>query len=273
MAGQRAEANYYGRLLLRELVKLRVQNGLMQAEVCKRMKYNVSKLSRIEQGQVPDWHNVAALLDIYGVTLDQYPYWENLWELSQVKGWWRSFGIGNYGYVALENEANRVYEFQMGHLPGLLQTPVYTRRVLESHSKLYSRKSIAKAIEIKRHRQARLVSKSPLLYHAVLYGPTVGPGCDKAQLQSLIDNAELANVTLQIVPSDHELHDGLFGPFTIFSFDDNDEPDIAYVEHRLGMAQTDDGEKVAAVKLAFKSILKHALSPEASIEQIRSLMT
>lgn len=82
MSGQRAEANYYGRLLLRELVKLRVKNRLMQAEVCAKMKYNVSKLSRIEKGQVPDWHNVTALLDVYGVTLDQYKYYENLGALA-----------------------------------------------------------------------------------------------------------------------------------------------------------------------------------------------
>lgn len=273
MSGQRAEANYYGRLLLRELVRLRTGLRLNQAEVCRRMKYNVSKLSRIEKGQVPDWHNLTALLDVYGVTADQYPWWENLWDLSQVKGWWRAFGIGNYGYIALEHEAQKVQHFQIGVLPGLLQAPAYTRRLLESHSQPQSRKSIEKSVEVKRLRQERLTSENPLSYDVALYEPMVHHGCDAAQLQRLVDVAELPNVTLQIVPASGELNDALLGSFTIFSFEDKDEPDIAYVEHRLGMAQTDVKEEVAAVRLSFRSILKHALSPEASIALIRGLMT
>jgi transcriptional regulator with XRE-family HTH domain len=272
MSGKRAEANYYGRLLLRELVKLRVQNKLMQSEVCDKMKYNVSKLSRIEKGQVPDWHNVAALLDIYGVTLDQYPYWENLWELSQVKGWWRAYGIGNYGYISLEHEAQKVCDFQMGYIPGILQIPSYTRRVFETASKLHSRKAIERAIEIRGRRQERLTSDNPLIYHALLYEPMLHHGCDEAQLRQLIKFAELPNVTIQIVPTSGDLYD-LWGSLTIFSFEDKDEPDIAYIDHRLGMAQTDEKEKIAAVKLSFQSILRHALSPEDSIALIKGLMT
>jgi transcriptional regulator with XRE-family HTH domain len=272
MSGQRAEANYYGRLLLRELVKLRVQNKLMQSEVCAKMKYNVSKLSRIEKGQVPDWHNVAALLDIYGVTLDQYPYWENLWELSQVKGWWRAYGIGNYGYIALEHEAQKVCDFQMGYIPGILQTPSYTRQVFETASKLHSRKTTERAIEIRGRRQERLTSDNPLIYHALLYEPMLHKGCDRKQLLRLIEMAALPNVTIQILPSSGNLCD-LWGSFTVFFFEDKDEPDIAYVDHQLGMAQNDEKEQVTAVKLSFQSILKHALSPEDSIALIKGLTT
>jgi hypothetical protein len=236
------------------------------------MKYNVSKLSRIEKGQVPDWHNVTALLDVYGVTLDQYKYYENLWELSQVKGWWRAYGIGNHGYVALEHEANEIFEFRMGYIPGILQTPGYTRRVFESASKLHSRKAIQRAIDIRKQRQKRLTADTPLIYHALLYEPMLHHGCDEAQLLQLIEFAELPNVNLQIVPAEGDLHD-LWNSFTIFSFDDKDEPDIAYIEHQLGMAQTDEKEQVDAVKLSFGNILKHALSPEASIELIKGLMT
>jgi transcriptional regulator with XRE-family HTH domain len=272
VSGQRAEANYYGRLLLRELVKLRQQNRLGQAEVGAKMKYTKSKMSRIEKGQVPDWHNLSALLDIYGVPLNEYDWWENVWELSQVKGWWRSFGIGNYGYIALEHEAQKVCTFQMGYIAGLLQTPAYTRRVFETDSKLHSEKTISDAIEIRRRRQERLISADPLIYHALLDEPMLRHGCDTAQLLKLIEATELPNLTLQIVPASGELHD-LWGSFTIFSFEDKGEPDIAYLDHRFGMAQTDEKEEVQAVKVAFRSILKHALSPMASIALIKSLMT
>jgi transcriptional regulator with XRE-family HTH domain len=269
--GQHSEANYYGRLLLRELVKLRNGLRMNQTEVGRKMKYTVSKVSRIEKGQVPDWHNLTALLDVYGVTLDQYPWWENLWELSRVKGWWRAFGIGNHGYVALEHEAQKVCTFQMGYVPGLLQTPAYTRRVFDTDSKFHGKKTIEDAIEIRRRRQERLTSDNPLTYHVLLYESVLRHGCDAAQLLRLVQSAELPNVTLQIVPASGELHD-LWGSFTLFSFEDKDEPDIAYVDHRLGMAQTDEKEEVQAVRVAFKSIRKHALSPEASIALIRGLI-
>jgi transcriptional regulator with XRE-family HTH domain len=273
VSGKRAEANYYGRLLLRELVKLRLKNRLMQAEVCEKMKYNVSKLSRIEKGQVPDWHNVTALLDVYGVTLDQYGYYERLWELSQVKGWWRSFGIGNHGYIPMEHEAQKLFQFEKNCLPGLLQTPGYIRRLLEGNSKPRSRKYTERLIEIRKRRQERLTSDNPLVYHVLLHESVLHQGCDKHEFLRLVDLADLPNVTLQIVPASGDLHDGIYGTFHLFSFDDKEEPDIAYVEHRFGMAQTDDPEQVSAARLSFKNILKHALSPEASIDLIRSLMT
>jgi hypothetical protein len=107
-----------------------------------------------------------------------------------------------------------------------------------------------------------------LIYHALLYEPMLHHGCDEAQLLQLIKFAELPNVTIQIVPASGDLYD-LWGSFTVFSFDDKDEPDIAYIEHQLGMAQTDEKEEVDAVKLSFSNILKRALSPEASIELIK----
>jgi transcriptional regulator with XRE-family HTH domain len=273
VSGQRAEANYYGRLLLRELVKLRQQNRLGQAEVGAKMKYTKSKMSRIEKGQVPDWHNLSALLDIYGVPLNEYDWWERMWELSRVRGWWREFGIGNHGYIALEHEALVVREYQMASLPGLLQTPGYIRRLVDGGSKPRSRSHIEKLVEIRKRRQTRLTSENPLTYQALLNEPVVRHGCDHAQLLRLIEVAELPNTTVQIVPLSGELHDGTYGSFTIFSFEDKDEPDVAYVEHRLGMAQTDEEEVVKAVSLSFRNILKHALSPEASIALIRDLMT
>lgn len=189
-----------------------------------------------------------------------------------MKGWWRAYGVGNYGYIALEHEAQKVCDFQMGYIPGLLQTPAYTRRVFETASKLHSRKTIERAIEIRRLRQDRLTSDNPLVYQALLYEPMLHHGCNEAQLRRLITVAELPNVTIQIVPASGDLCD-LLGSFTIFSFEDKDEPDIAYTEHLLGMAQTDETEKVAAVRLSFQSILKHALSPEDSIALIKGLMT
>jgi hypothetical protein len=48
---------------------------------------------------------------------------------AKQKGWWHPYGLSNAGYVALETDAAIVYEYQLGHVPGLLQTAEYARAV------------------------------------------------------------------------------------------------------------------------------------------------
>ena len=55
------------------LKRLRERSGLSQREAAYRLRYNYQKLSRIENGQLPDYHGLRAMLDLYGVLVTEEP--------------------------------------------------------------------------------------------------------------------------------------------------------------------------------------------------------
>jgi transcriptional regulator with XRE-family HTH domain len=47
--------------------KLRERAGISQRDAADQLRYNYQKLSRIENGQLPEYHALRAMLDLYGV--------------------------------------------------------------------------------------------------------------------------------------------------------------------------------------------------------------
>src|SRR5947199_10864164 len=97
-------------------------------------------------------------------------------------------------------------------------------------------------------RQRRLAgNENPLRLVAVvgeaaLRNPIGAPEVMRAQLAHLAEAAALPTVTLQVLPAHLGPHGSLASGFTILSFGDRDEPDLAYVEHALGAAHI-EGEQ------------------------------
>lgn len=144
-----SEPTFRQRRLGDALKLLRERAGMTtQKEAARRLSYNVPKLSRIENGQVPDIHAFRAMLDTCGViAADERPYLE-LYELAVEKGWWSEYGPNKSGYVNLEHDASVIWDFQATVIPGLFQEEEYIRALLSSGSG----KRSAKWIEVDRRR-------------------------------------------------------------------------------------------------------------------------
>ncbi|MGH3770257.1 MAG: Scr1 family TA system antitoxin-like transcriptional regulator, partial [Pseudonocardiaceae bacterium] len=48
---------------------------------------------------------------------------------AKQKGWWHAYDLNKAGYLALETDATVVCDYQLGYIPGLLQTADYIRAV------------------------------------------------------------------------------------------------------------------------------------------------
>jgi transcriptional regulator with XRE-family HTH domain len=266
--------NYWGRLLLRELTRLRNDAGLRQREVEKKLKFGSQKVSRFEGGgQVPIWHEVTAMLDLYGVITNDWKYFEELWDKAKIPGWWRAFGLTNPGYVALEHEASDIQEFVLGFIPGILQTKEYARAVFESYVPPRSEESIERGIAIRMRRKERLADDRPLNYHAVIHEAVLlSGGVDSAQLLHLVEQAERPNVTIQILPLSACPHLGLAGQFTILAFPVKDEALLWFEDPMGGQHEIWNPEKVAAARVKFEDLANRALDEADSIELIRKLI-
>ncbi|CAM3665751.1 helix-turn-helix transcriptional regulator [Kibdelosporangium persicum] len=257
--------NYHGRRLLREVKRLRELAGLTQEQASTRLHLTLQKLSRIENGQLPGYHELRAMLRLYGVPrLDWEPLLD-LWERARKRGWWRDFGLKDSGYVCMEQEAASVTEFQLGLLPALVQTERYARASLQHADDAET------AVSVRMRRQQRLF-ENPLVLHALIHEPTLQQGVDREQLVQLVDRAQLPNVTLRIVPQSAGLHSGLEGSVTLLSFTDPREPDIVFTETVLGLAQTQDIARTSAVRRRLEQLATLALSAEDSLDTFKALI-
>jgi transcriptional regulator with XRE-family HTH domain len=269
--GLTPEPNYYGRQLIRELKKLRQLARLTQHDVCERAHIEPKKFSRLENRQIPNYHELCMLLDVYGLlSSDWSPYLE-LWDQAKRPAWWSKYDLADTRYLRMEDVALTKYEFRLGYLPELLQTEDYARAVFTRTADHRSSLAVSDLVEVRLRRQERVLNGELSLY-ALIHEPVLRQGVDQPQLAQLVARAELPNVTLQIVPLDKGLHDGLHSSVTVLSFPDPKEPDIAFADTLAGLAETQEPHQVAKIKRAIDRISSLALSPRNSLARLQEMI-
>jgi transcriptional regulator with XRE-family HTH domain len=265
--------NYHGRQLLRELKRLRELAGMTQDDAGNELHLTLQKLSRIENGQLPGYHEMRAMLKVYGLPRHGWEPYLALWERARQRGWWRKFTLVDPTYVSMEQEAAQMTEFQVCRIPELLQTERYARAVYEHAMPRYNAKAIANNVAVRIRRQDRLYDDSPLVLHTLLHEPVLRQGVDRAQLVQLMERAEMPNVTLQLVPQSLGLHSGLDGSAILLAFDDPNEPQIVFTHSVLGLSQSQDGERASAVRTMLDHLAKQAMSPADSLIALKRLIS
>jgi transcriptional regulator with XRE-family HTH domain len=276
------------RVLGKQLRMLREQAGLTLEEAAPRLDFSASKLSRIENAQVViDVHWVKSMLDVYDIGGARWTELLDLAREANQPGWWREYGLGvetmarislpGSFYLGLEAEATRVQNFFGSCVPGLMQTTDYARALMQAVPITRTPDQVETLVAARVHRQHRLTSTdNPLELVAVveegaLHRPVGGPDVLRAQLRHMSALAELATVTLHVLPSAIGAHAALASGFAILHFGAIGEPDIAYVEHALGAVTLDKGSDVAQAKRSFEAVLAHALDPDDSLALIRRM--
>jgi transcriptional regulator with XRE-family HTH domain len=263
------------RQLGRELRRLRVEAGMSQHEAARLLHFHGSLISRYERGyQVPGYHDLRAILDQYAVPIDDWQPYTDLGDKARAKGWYTEFGIGDYNYVSMEDEASLLREVQPGYIPGLLQIPDYTRVLYDMSSHPMSKAMVKSHLAIRERRRMRLTAMDPINMHAVLDEAVIRrkmpPGVMKDQLSHLVMVSELENVTIQVL-TDVYAHDGLFGNFSLLSFPHKDEQDIGYIGHIAGWLIINKKEGVERCRLAFDQLSGMALSHDESVRLIEQV--
>jgi transcriptional regulator with XRE-family HTH domain len=270
------EPNLPARQLGRALRRLREQVGLTQDEAGVGLRFSKSKMSRIEAGFLPDYHGFRALLDRYGIIVSDWGEYIAAFDRARQKGWWFHYGVDNRGFLPIEAEASSVREFQFGYIPGLLQTEAYMREVFASDRRPLVGQKLENAVAVRLRRQLRLVEDPVLQLHAIvdesaLRRAVLGGVEHREQLRHLMNQASLSNVTFQVVPESNGAYSGQNGNLTIATFPDDEEPDVAYVEHIFGSVHVEKEAEVSAARMAFKDLADRALDHDDSIALIERL--
>jgi transcriptional regulator with XRE-family HTH domain len=273
-------------LLRSELVRLRKEKVLTQQQVARELEWSTSKLIRVEGGASSITKvDLDALLSKYGVTSESRR--ERLHSLNRgakERGWWdryRDFVSPAYlHYVGLEAGAAFIRQFQIGFIPGLLQTPEYAEAVTVNSVEAIR---VAAIVGLRLQRQSELAQRDPRprQYHVVdeavirrHVGIAKDPNIMPSQLREIADKAEQDDlVTVRVIPFKAGAHRGLQGPFTLLEFDGG-LSDLLYIDtgraEFASMVQGDD-PGIAEYRDDFEVLLEATLSAEESIDLIRNV--
>lgn len=269
------------RRIAAELRRLREAAGLTHEDVAAELGWHRSKLGRIEGGSFVrlSLTDLRALLDLYGVTdKTERDALAAMARQARERGWWYSYTDvlpnPHSTFIGLEAEATSIRTYQAQLIPALLQTEDYTRAVLQA-TRMTSRDTdeTRRFLQARKARQELLTRQPPVqlwavLDEAVLRRRTGGPAVMEAQLERLLEAADLPHVTLQILAEEAGEHAGLEGSFTIVAFAETADPDVVYLDAATGgiyLEKREDRDRYAAV---FDHVRAAALSPKHSLPLI-----
>lgn len=268
--GKPTVPNYHGLHLLRRLRELREAAGLRQEDVADQAHMTLQKVSRIESGQIPGYHELRAFLAIYQLPETDWTPYLDLWEEAKKPRWWRRYRIHDDPYIPWEDVAATKYEFQLGQLPTLLQTQGYARATLATNPTITSDTLDAQVAALMRQ-QDRLFNDHPLHLHALVHLPALRRGVDNAQLHHLITCAQLPNITLQIVPQHDAVYTAFISSLILLTFNDPHQPDIAFTPTHTGLTQTQDPQHITTVNHTLNHLASLAMDTETSLDLIKQM--
>jgi transcriptional regulator with XRE-family HTH domain len=275
--GVRRNGTLPQRQLARRLRQLREEVGLTQEEAAPKLDWSTSKLGRIENAQQGvDVHGVRSMLDLYDVGGERWTEIIDMVREARKKDEWHSYGIGGQGYLRLEMDAAMVHNYQLAHVPGLLQTEDYMRALFRNSRRRPTDAEIDRDVQARLFRQRRLTEEPALELVAIvdesaLRRPVGGVEVMRAQLRQVVARATLPSVCLQVLPFSLGVHSGMDGSFIVLGFGDPDEPEIAYIEHTANALHLHKEAEVNSCKLVFDRLRSEALSPRDSVALVEQL--
>jgi transcriptional regulator with XRE-family HTH domain len=178
--------------------------------------------------------------------------------------------------VPFEQEATRIHGWELGAVPGLLQTADYARAQIRSGRPQDSAEAIERLVAVRIERQAILTKdQPPMLWYVidegVLRHMVGGPAVMTAQLDKLIDLSAMPGIVIQVLAFDGDNYAGSDGPISVYDF--AVQPTVCYTECYAGGRVVEARDEVDNLVTVLGLIRASALSPLQSlslIHQIRS---
>lgn len=257
-------------VLGKRLQDLRERAGLSIEQAAAALDVNQATIRRMEKAEVglkPVY--VEKLLRTFGVDdADTVEGFVTLAREANEPGWWHRYRdvlptwFGTF--VSLEGEAAIIRGYEPQYVPGLLQTADYARAILRAGLPHASAAEIEQLVQLRLERQGLLSrADGPGLWmvidEAVLRRQVAPPPVMRAQVDRLVEAAELANVTLQVLPFAAGAHAAMYGPFQIFRFNLPELPDLVYSESLTGAIYLDERSDVSAYLEALDRICAMAV--------------
>jgi transcriptional regulator with XRE-family HTH domain len=276
------EATVLRMLLGAQLRRLREAAGISAEDAGYEIRASRSKISRIETGRVGlKLRDIEDLLSLYGVADEgQRAEVTTLASRSREPEWWTRYADvlpGWFGtYLGLESAASTIRSFEAQFVPGLFQTEDYARVVTRLGHQTASVEEIERRVGLRVKRQDLLTrAESPRIWavidEAVLRRPIGGNAVMGTQLRRLVGAARMPGVRLQVVPFARGGHAAASGSFSILRFEEQNLPDVIYIEQLTSAVYLDQRADVEHYLEVADQLSGEALTPADTIRFIEQI--
>jgi transcriptional regulator with XRE-family HTH domain len=270
------------RLALREA---RDAKNLTQSDVAEAMEWSLSKVIRIEGGEVSISPNdLRPLLSYLGIrdraTVDSLVADAKISRTRQKRFWWQDERFrehltpGTQRLLEFEQEAVAIRYFYVFLPPGPLQTRRYAEAVVRQWSDVLSPEDMQVRVEARmRRRQAILDRPNPpklsvILDESLVLRPYGGPAVLLDQLTDLHRLASEGRVNLRIVPFSVESPPPTWGTFDLIYLraDGDDENAVIYREFGNSDEIVEDRARAEQYHASFDELWNAAMTEGETLD-------
>ncbi|MFB6818322.1 helix-turn-helix transcriptional regulator [Streptomyces sp. NPDC056347] len=252
--------------------RLRERRGWSQEDLGERLGYSSQHISAVETARKPPTLPFSSKLDVVFGTAGSADSFEREWREIR-------HGVlleGFPEYVGYENRAVEIRLYNVGIIPGLLQTPEYARVLAGAAVQrgAITPEQAAERVAFLAERQAALErSQPPMVFvtmdESCIRRPVGGPDVMDAQLARLRDFAELPNTLLQVAPYEIGERRTFDLPVNLLTMPDRSV--ICYAESQAQGHLDRDSASVLPMLTAYHQLQGEALSPATSMAMISKL--
>ncbi|MGW6743355.1 helix-turn-helix domain-containing protein [Streptomyces sp. NPDC055025] len=248
------------------LRSLRDERGWTQDELGERMGCSGTHISAVETGRRPPTPRFAESADRAFGTGDRLE--------RQGRAVWNTAILEGFPeFVAHEVRAAEIRLFELGIIPGLLQTPEYAASITTGAMRrgAITEQQAEERLALIAKRQASLErTPTPLVYavldESCIRRPVGGPGVMAAQLDRLAEFAELPSTVIQVAPYDLGERRAFDLPVHLLTLPDRSQ--LAYAESAQQGRLERDMRFVQPLLTAYHQLQAEALSQAASVAMI-----
>jgi transcriptional regulator with XRE-family HTH domain len=263
-------------MLGNQLHRLREAAGISPDQAGYEIRASRSKISRMENGRVGfKERDVADLLTLYGIVDERTRVGMlSLARQANTPGWWSKYSdvLAEWfeAYLGLEAAASVIRTFELQFVHGLFQTEDYARAVTLLGHEAAPAEEIDRRVGLRLKRQDLLMIPEPpqvwsVVDEAALRRPVGGRAVMQAQLNRLIEVAELPRVTIQVVPFGRGGHAAASGSFAILRFAEPQLPDVVYIEQLTSALYLERREDVDHYMEVMNHLSAQALPPARTV--------
>jgi transcriptional regulator with XRE-family HTH domain len=273
------ESPTVARRQLRQAIRgARDAQALTQGQVAEALEWSLSKVNRIESGDVTISNtDLRALLTHLGVKDDSQV--NELVALGRVARRREDphpfITTAMHQLFEYERDAVVMRVFQPTLVSGILQTPSYAAAVLRMWSTDFPDPELAARLDSRLRRRHDVLDRSEppeyllILDESVLHRVVADKTVTAEQLQSLAHDARRRHVTVRILPFADGLVLSMVGAFTILDLPDETDA-ILYTEGFHSDKLVDDPDEVRKHRRHFERAWDRTMSQQDSIEFIES---
>jgi transcriptional regulator with XRE-family HTH domain len=271
----------------RALRTARQATPMSQGAVARRLGWSLSKMQRIEGGEVGvSATDLRALLSVYGV--DDPEMIDQLTEDAHISRRQRYVTAPEYRehltpgtreLMQFEMESVAIRAYQPVIYPGLLQTPAVAESLLALGSTKLSEDDRRVRFDVRMLRSRQVVGRDDgpeylvILDESVLMRRVGGLKTTAEQLETILRAARRPRVHVRVVPFAKGGYLGALSPFQILDLSDDDQDAVLYRETFGGDEVVHDPEEVGFHRGVFERLWEASLSEDATLTRIASEVT